>query len=113
MKKVPAGTFALPATTTGKTVFTVLAKPIKGGAGGAGVAFKRVTSGTCETAGLEAINDKAGCHAAAKALKYKITWGPGCCYADVVDGCSIRGGSQMFLNRNGRKTNKCSHGNVC
>ena len=59
---------------------------------------KVVTTGTCESNGYTRIIDGDMCEAAAKAARFTFTWGPHGGYSDVVDGCSMRGLSDLFLN---------------
>ena len=59
---------------------------------------KVVTTGTCESNGYTRIVDEDMCKAAATAAGFGVTWGPHGGYADVVDGCTMRRSSQLFLN---------------
>ena len=60
-----------------------------------------VTSGTCRGAGHAPLTTAAECRAAALALGYRDEWGPYGGYDDVVDGCSVRFRTDLFLNPNG------------
>ena len=57
-----------------------------------------VTSGTCQSAGYKPLKTATECRAAALALGYKDDWGPHGGYDDVVDGCSVRFGTDLFQN---------------
>jgi len=59
---------------------------------------KLVSEGTCESNGMLPIYDRDACIEAANSLEYQIEWGPHGGYEDVVDGCSIRFDSHLFLN---------------
>ena len=63
--------------------------------------YVAVTSGTCQSAGHSLLTTDVDCIAAALALGYKQDWGPHGGWADVVDGCSVRFGSNLFLNPQG------------
>jgi hypothetical protein len=58
-------------------------------------------SGTCEDSHVEPVTTKEDCTEAAQKFGYKVDWGPNDGFKDVVDGCSIRGGTQAFQNTAG------------
>lgn len=60
--------------------------------------YIRVSSGSCEDSGYERIYDQSTCIEAAASFGYTITWGPHGGYSEVVNGCSVRYSSQLFLN---------------
>ena len=60
--------------------------------------YVSVTSGTCQRHGHQPLKTKEECREAALALGFKDDWGPHGGYADVVDGCSVRFTTDLFLN---------------
>jgi hypothetical protein len=82
-------------TTTSFTSTTTMQAPTNYAATTSAISV--VTQGTCEDIGLQRIYDQQECIDATVAQGYTITWGPYGGYADVVDGCSLRWGSQLFL----------------
>jgi hypothetical protein len=59
---------------------------------------KLVTTGTCASNGYTRITDGDMCKAAAKAAGFTVTWGPHGGWGEVVDGCTMRSSSDLFLN---------------
>jgi len=59
--------------------------------------YVKINSGTCTSSGHLPIGDSETCAAAASALGFSITWGPHGGYPDVIEGCSVRGGSMLFI----------------
>ena len=62
--------------------------------------YVAIPSGTCESAGHTPLGTKSECIAALD-LGYQQSWGPHGGYSDVVDGCSVRFGDNLFLNQPG------------
>merc|ERR1719491_712087 len=60
--------------------------------------YALVTSGTYADRGYENIYYSERCKAAAENLGFTITWGPYGGYVEVVNGCYVRTGNQLFLN---------------
>ena len=63
--------------------------------------FKVVSSGTCAEAGFDNIYDPDTCTDTVRSFGKFIEWGPNGGYPDVVDGCSLRSDTQVFLNAEG------------
>lgn len=82
---------------------------------GAASIFRKITEGTCESAGLAPIDDDDLCTKAAAALGHTITWGPHGGYPDVPRGCTVRAQTQLFRNPAASSTQgaPCSARNAC
>ena len=78
--------------------------------------YRLVTYGTCTDSGFQNIYDSGKCVAAAERLRKNISWGPHGGYSDVVDGCSVRDNTQLFLNPPGKCTSnlcECTASQPC
>jgi hypothetical protein len=91
-------------TTITGTTTTIKALPISARAtfwldtGDQGVITK-VTTGTCAENNQVPVYDAQKCTDAAAATGHGITWGPNGGYKNVVDGCSVRSGTMLFLEK--------------